>query len=165
MLNEHSDLNIVIDDDEQHSPGWKFSEWEMKGIPLRLELGPKDLEKEQVVVVRRDTGEKLFVKISELKRKIDELLIEIHKNLFDKAKKFISQNTVETKIWDDLIKAVENKKLVKTLWCKDSKCEELMKEKSGAKTLNMPFEQGKIEGVCAHCKKPAKTWVMVGKSY
>lgn len=166
MLNENSDLNIFIDDDEQHSPGWKFSEWEMKGIPIRLELGPKDLEKDQVVVVRRDTGEKLFVKCSELKNKINEVLIEIHNNLFSKAKHFISQNTIETHNWDDIVKSVENKKLVKTVWCENSKCEDLIKEKlGGAKTLNMPFEQGKIEGVCAHCKSPGKTWVMIGKSY
>ena len=126
-LNEYS---IFIDDRDGYSPGWKFNEWEIKGVPIRIEIGPKDIEKKQCVLVRRDTSQKRFIKIKDIKKEVEKTLEDIQDNLFKKAKKFLKQNTIETHSWKDFQKAIKNKKLVKTSFCGDIECEDFIIEKT-----------------------------------
>ena len=147
-------------------PGWKFSEYEMKGVPLRLEVGPKDIEKNQVVLVRRDTREKLFVPMNELETKVPELLIDIQKSLFEKARDAQNNRTFSAKTVEEL-KEILDKTLgfVNAPWCGDVACEEKVKEVASASSRCMPFDQPEDAGVCLCCGKPAKTNVIWGRAY
>ncbi|MBT5424303.1 proline--tRNA ligase, partial [archaeon] len=156
----------IFDDREDYSAGWKFNEWELKGVPIRIELGPKDIEKKHVVVSRRDTGEKEFVKWENLKSYIETLISEIHNNMFNKAKKHIKDSLITVKNWDEFLKAVKDKKWIKANHCANPKCEEEIKEKTnGVKTNCIPFDQPKTLGSCVYCNKPSKYEVLFAKSY
>jgi len=158
--------NIEIDKREEYSAGWKFNEWELKGIPLRIELGPKDLEKNQVVLVRRDTGEKKSVKIKEREKKIKQALENIQKNLFTKAKEFLGKSIVEINSWKDFLKAIKAKKIVKVFFCGEKECEDLIKyEADGATTRCIIFDGKKANGKCIKCGKKAQYKVYFSKSY
>ncbi|MBW3019462.1 proline--tRNA ligase [Candidatus Woesearchaeota archaeon] len=158
-------LNVKLDDRDEYSSGWKFNEWELKGVPIRIEVGPKDVEKNQAVLVRRDTGKKETVKMTAVAKRVEELLEEIQKSLFNKAKKFIKDSTVEAKNKTEFDKAIKNKKMVYCKWCDTAECEEQTKDRTGAKTLNKPFEQPKITGKCTLCNKDAKVMCYFAKSY
>jgi len=110
-------VRVEFDDRENYSPGWKFNQWEMKGVPLRIEIGPKDLEKGHAMVVRRDTGEKTPIKFDDLKTKVKEMLDLIQKDLFSKAKKFLDSNMVDVTTMDEMKKAISEKKFVSIPWC------------------------------------------------
>ncbi|HIH15640.1 MAG TPA: proline--tRNA ligase [Nanoarchaeota archaeon] len=160
------EYKVHFDEREEYTPGFKYNEWELKGVPLRLELGPKDLEKKQIVVVRRDTGKKEFVLIKDIEQKIPELLEDIQKSLFQKAEAGIKSNTIEVNSFTEFKKAIQNKKRVKAIWCTKESCEEKIKESTeGAKSLNIPFNQKKIKGKCFHCGEPADSFAYFGKSY
>jgi len=163
MLSKVARVKIDISD---KMPGWKFSEYEMKGVPLRLEVGPKDIEKDQVVLVRRDTREKLFVPMDELELKVPELLIDIQKSLFEKARDAQNNRTFSAKTVEEL-KEILDKTLgfVNAPWCGDVACEEKVKEVAGASSRCMPFDQPENAGVCLCCGKPAKTNVIWGRAY
>ncbi|MBU3214972.1 proline--tRNA ligase [Clostridium estertheticum] len=163
MLSKVARVKIDISD---KMPGWKFSEYEMKGVPLRLEVGPKDIEKNQVVLVRRDTREKLFVPMDELESKIPELLIDIQKSLFEKASDAQNIRTFSAKTVEEL-KEILDKTLgfVNAPWCGDLACEEKVKEVAGASSRCMPFDQPEDAGVCLCCGKPAKANVIWGRAY
>ena len=138
----------------------------MKGIPIRIEIGPKDLEKEQVVLVRRDNGKKEFVKIKKLKNNVEKNLKEIQNSLYQKAKKFLNSNIVKAENWNQFIDGIKNKKLVLAKFCGNKDCEEWIKDESkGASSRCIPFKQEKISGNCVHCNKKAKYWVYIGRSY
>lgn len=159
-------FDVEIDDRDSYSPGWKFNEWEMKGVPIRIEIGPKDLAKSQAVLVRRDTGDKKVVKISEIKNVVTKLLDDIQNNLFEKAKKFIDLSIIEVKNMKELIKVIKDKKMAKAPWCNTPECEENLKDKTGgAKSLNIPFDQPKVSGKCVCCDKEAKVVALFAKSY
>ena len=164
IKNKLKKYNIEIDKRDEYSPGWKFHEWELKGVPLRIELGPKDLEKSQVVLVRRDTGEKEFVKITELNKKVKQTLDEIQKNLFTKAKKFMDSNIVEVDNWKDFLKAIKAKKIPKAFFCGEKECEESIKFESDGATSRCIESNTKI-GKCIKCGKKAKYKVYFSKSY
>ncbi len=160
------DYNIEIDNRGEYSPGWKFHEWELKGIPLRIELGPKDLEKNQAVLVRRDTGEKEFVKIAELNKKVKQSLDKIQKNLFTKAKNFLNKNIVDVDNWNDFLKAIKAKKIPKAFFCGKKECEELIKyEADGATTRCIISDGKKANGKCIKCGKKSEYKVYFSKSY
>ncbi len=162
-----SDLNPHLDDREGYSPGWKYSEWELKGVPLRIELGPKDLEKNQVMIARRDNGEKIAVKIKDLSKKVPQMLEDMQKNLYKKAEKLIEEGLVEIKTMPELQKAVQNKKIALAPFCGDPECEEKVREKNeGVKSLNSPLNQKPLKGKkCFSCGKTAEFMVYFGKSY
>jgi len=158
-------FNPILDDRESYSPGWKFSEWELKGIPIRIEIGPKDIEKKQVTVIRRDTSEKLYLKQNELSKKISIILKEIQSNLYNKSRDFTLRNIVEAKSLEELKRIINNKKIALASLCNSKKCEEVIKDKTGAKTLNIPFEQPENQGNCISCGKKSSYLVRIAKSY
>ncbi|MCH3964918.1 MAG: proline--tRNA ligase [Clostridium sp.] len=153
-------------DDSDKMPGWKFSEYEMKGVPIRLEIGPKDIEKNQVVLVRRDTGEKAFVPMNEIEQKIPELLNDIHNNMLESARKSVESKTHEALDMEQFKDIVENKTgFVKAMWCGDKECEDKIREETGATSRCMPFEQEEISDTCVYCGKKAKKLVYWGRAY
>jgi prolyl-tRNA synthetase len=147
-------------------PGWKFNEYEMKGIPIRLEVGPKDIEHEQVVLVRRDSGEKIIVPMGELEIKIPALLEEIQSDLFNKALSHREQHTSNAVTFDEFKrKLVDNPGFIKAMWCGDLACEEFIKEETSASSRCIPFEQEHISDTCVCCESPAISMVYWAKAY
>ena len=150
-------------DDSDNSPGWKFAEYEMKGVPLRVEIGPKDIEKEQCVVARRDTGEKVFVPLAELESKIKELLDAVHDNMYAMALKNREDNTFDIKSPAEAKAIAEGKGgFLRSEWCGALECEMALKEQAGVTSRCMPLEQSGTEGVCPVCGKPCKTDIYWG---
>ena len=164
---EKKGISVHLDDREGYSPGWKFNEWEMKGIPVRIELGPKDLDKNQVTVVRRDTGEKQSLPFSALDTEVRLLLEQMQQELYEKAEKFLKESIVKAETTKEAEKAIKADKLVFAPWCGTELCEKKFKEKTGAKSLNSPFEQPKMkkDQPCFACKEKASAWFYVGRSY
>ncbi|MEN9626582.1 MAG: hypothetical protein RL557_910 [archaeon] len=159
-------FNPKIDEREEYSPGWKFSEWELKGIPLRIEIGPKDLEKKQAVIVKRTDGKKKEVKLTQLKKEVEKALEEIQKELYDKAEKKLKESMTKAESVKELQNAVANKKIALVPLCSSPECEDVIKEKTtGIKTLNMPLEQSAKGKKCIQCNQPAAYLVYMGKSY
>lgn len=148
------------------TPGWKFSEYEMKGVPIRLEIGPKDIEKNQVVLARRDTSEKIFVSMDELEEKIAALLDEIHENMLAKAENNLKEKTYEAHNLDEFVETINTKPgFIKAMWCGDRACEDKIKELTTATSRCIPFEQEEIADTCVCCGKKAKKLVYWGKAY
>ncbi len=153
-------------DDSDKMPGWKFAEYEMKGVPIRLEIGPKDIEKNQVVLVRRDNGEKITVSIDEVETKIPALLDDIHNSMFEAAKKIREEKTSSATNMEQFKDIVENKTgFVKAMWCGDRACEDKIKEETGATSRCIPFKQEKISGTCVCCGKKTDQMVYWGRAY
>ncbi len=161
------EFNPILDDREDYSPGWKYNEWELKGIPIRIEIGPKDLENNSVTVVKRTSKNKFSVKISELKEQIPSLLEEIQKELFNKAKKLLKNSIKKTENKKELIEFIKNKKMVMVPLCSSIECEDILKaDTKGAKTLFIDPKKTSVKGKkCIICNKPADYWVYVGKTY
>ncbi len=158
-------LRVKTDDSDQ-SNGWKYAEYEMKGVPLRVEIGPKDMEKNQCVIARRDTGEKYFVPLEELEEKVQSLLKEVHDNLYESAKARLAANTFAFDSVEALKAAQEEHTcFAKTMWCGDEACEVAMKEQAGVSSRCIPFEQEHLGDTCPVCGKPAKKMVIWGVAY
>ena len=153
-------------DNSDNSPGWKFSQWEMKGVPLRLEIGPKDIEKNQCVLVRRDNREKTFVSLDELETAIPAQLEALAQSLYNRALENRENRTWSATTMDEVKALAEsNNGYIKTMWCGDLACEEKMKEEAGLSSRCMPFEQEHLSDVCPICGKPARVMVYWGKAY
>jgi prolyl-tRNA synthetase len=153
-------------DDSEKSPGWKFSEQEMRGIPIRVELGPKDIEKNQAVLVRRDTREKTVVSIDELPSVIPQLLETIQKDMFLRAKAHRDSHTYDAHNYGEFKEIINNKPgFVRAMWCGDPACEEKIKADTTATSRCIPFEQEQIADTCVCCGRPAKKMVFWGKAY
>jgi len=156
---------IKIDDRAQYTPGWKFNDWELKGVPLRLELGPKDLKKNQVVMVRRDTGVKEEIAIDKLIDNFEKIIADIQDAIFQRAKDFVKENTHEAKTFEELSEILNTKRgFVWASWCGESECEKEIKEKIKATIRCVPLDSKK-GGSCVHCNKPAKEKVLFAQSY
>ena len=160
-------LSPILDDREDSTPGRKFSEWELKGIPIRIEIGPKDLEKNSVTIAKRNDGKKIIVKISMIKKEIPKLLEQIQKELYKNAEKILKSSIEKTEDKKQLIKFIKEKKMVLVPMCSSEKCEDILKEETGgAKTLFIDPENTSIKNKrCIICNKPADYWVYVGKTY
>ncbi len=158
-------FNPILDNSEEYSPGYKFSEYELKGIPLRIELGPRDLEKKEVIIVRRDNSEKISVKINILKKEIPKILENMQKEMFERAKKRLENSIIEIKNKKDFEKSIKENKLIKINWCGETSCEEDIKEKTGLSSRCIPLEGNKLLGRCVWCEKPAKEIMYFSKSY
>ena len=156
----------VKTDDSDKSPGWKFSEQEMRGIPLRVEIGPKDIEQNQAVIVRRDTREKTVVSFDELAEKTQEILDAMQADMLARAKARVEESTYEAATYDEFKDIAANKPgFIKMMWCGDLDCELKIKEETGVTSRCIPFEQKVISDVCPVCGKPAKKMVYWGKAY
>lgn len=166
LKNTLSRIARVDIDASDKKPGWKFNEYEMKGIPVRLEIGPKDIENKQVVLVRRDTLEKVVVPIAELEVKLPELLDEIQANLYNKALKHREERTSVALTLPELKETLETKPgFIKAMWCGDLACEEKIKEETTATSRCIPFEQEHLSDQCVCCGKEAKHMVYWAKAY
>lgn len=154
-------------DDTEKTPGWKFSEQEMQGIPLRIEIGPKDIEKNQVVVVRRDTREKMVFSIDEVADKLFDVLETIQKDMYDRAKAFLDKHIDEAVTMDEMVeKFKENRGFIKAMWCGEEECEgEIKYATGGASTRCLIEDEEPISDKCIFCGKPAKFKAYFGKSY
>ena len=154
-------------DDSDKSPGWKFSEQEMRGIPLRVEIGPKDIEAEKCVIVRRDTREKIECNLVDLAQKVGELLEQIQKDMYETAKAHVQAHTYEAHDYEEFKKTVEEKPgFIKAMWCGDQSCEDKIKEETSATSRCMPFEGNEpINNKCVCCGRPADHLVLWGKAY
>ncbi len=153
-------------DASDNSPGWKFAEYEMKGVPLRLELGPKDIEKNQCVLVRRDNREKVFVSLDDLETEIPRLLDAVQQGLYDAALARREKMTYTAATLDELKDIADNKPgFIKAMWCGSRECEEKLKEVAGISSRCIPFEQEQIADTCVCCGKPAKHMLYWGKAY
>ena len=160
-----SNFRVKVDYSDK-SPGWKFSEQEMRGIPMRIEIGPKDIEAGQAVLVRRDTGEKTVVALDEIDTKVGELLDSIQNDMLERAKKHLEAHTYEARTYEEFKDTIANKPgFVKAMWCGDLECELKIKEDTTATSRCMPFKQEHLSDTCVCCGKPAKKMVYWGKAY
>ncbi len=152
-------------DDSDKSAGWKFSEYEMRGVPVRIELGPKDIENNQAVLVSRVDREKVFVSLDNIEEELQKLLDKIQNQMLDAALKNREEKTSSAATYDEFKKRVENGGFVKAMWCGDEACENKIKEDTTATSRCIPFEQEKISDKCICCGKPADKMIYWGKAY
>jgi prolyl-tRNA synthetase len=164
---EHAGLSVFVDERDDKKPGWKFSEWELKGVPVRLEVGLKDIEKDAVMAVRRDNGKKESLALKGLPASIEALLDDIQNSLFAKSKKFLDDHVHDAADFEHFKKTLEEHKgFVRMSWCDRRECEDEIKEKTTATVRIIPFEHAKpTQAKCAHCGNPAKTMAYFAKSY
>jgi prolyl-tRNA synthetase len=160
-------IRVTLDEREGQSPGWKFNDWEMRGVPLRVELGPKDVAKQAAVLARRDRPGregKISASLADLPATIERLLAEIQQALHDKALAFRKSNTHDAKTYDDLKKAVENG-FALSFWCGSADCEAKIKEETRATMRCIPLEQEGGSGNCVYCAQPAAARAIFARAY
>ncbi len=163
---EQAGMSVKVDDRVQYTPGWKFNEWELKGVPLRLEVGPRDLEKRQVTGVRRDTRQKIPIGDGELVEKVKSLLKDIQQNLFEKAKRFLDEHIKSVSNYEEFKKIVTGDGgFVRACWCSDFLCEQKIKEETGATIRLIPFEKETVFSQCIYCGKTADQVAYFARAY
>ena len=157
---------VELDLRDNYSTGYKFNDWEMRGVPVRIEMGPRDIENGICVLVRRDTLEKEEVKIEDLSTRVESLLEEIQANMFNECKKRVEERTSVAKNMDEFTKNINEKQgFINAMWCGSEECEDKIKELTGAKSRCIPFEQEHISETCVCCGKKAKHMVVWGRQY
>lgn len=161
-----SGIRVKLDDSD-NSPGWKFAQYEMKGVPVRVEIGPKDIENNQCVIVTRHNNEKTIVSLDELESAAASKLKEVHDGLYNKALENLERRTYDCTSIDEIISTLNEKGdgFIRAMWCGDEACEDEVKEKTGAGSRCIPFEQKVISDKCVCCGKPAKKLVYWGRAY
>ena len=160
-----SNFRVKVDSTDK-SPGWKFSEQEMRGIPIRVEIGPKDIEAGKCIICRRDTREKIEVSLTELEGRVSEVLETMQKEMLERARAHRDAHTYTAADFEEFVKIFEEKTgFVKAMWCGEQACEDAIKEKLAVTSRCMPFEQEKISDTCVCCGKSAKKMVYWGKAY
>ena len=159
-------VRVMLDDRDAYTPGWKFAEWELRGVPLRLEIGPKDIEKSQVLLVRRDTREKLPTPMDGLTAKIVNLLDTIQTNLFERAVKFREKRTKRVSTYEEFKALMEGRPgFVIAGWCGSAECEAQIKAETQATLRNIPFGFEKVSGTCVKCGRAAAGEAWFAKAY
>ena len=167
-------LRTKLDDRDNYTPGWKYNHWELKGVPLRVEFGPRDMEAGHCVVVRRDNGAKETVKLTDLTRRAAEMCEEVQADMLRRATEKRNAAVTTCMNWDGFVEALDQKKMILTPWCETKESEEQVKkltqaesEGGAAKTLCIPFQQPPLpKGTkCFITGAPATTWVLWGRSY
>jgi len=159
-------IRVMLDDREVYTPGWKFSEWEMRGVPLRVEIGPKDIEKAQVMAARRDTREKFAMPLEGLAARVEQVLGEIQQALFDRALRFREEHTTRTDSWDEFKAILEGRPgFVIAPWCGNTACEAEIKSETQATIRNLPFDRQAPGAPCLKCGQPATTLAYFAKAY
>ena len=159
-------VRVKLDASEENSPGWKFAEWELRGVPLRLEIGPKDLEKSQVFSARRDTRAKAAIPLAELRTRVPALLDEIQAALLAHAVEFRREHTTEASNWDEFKAAMEGRPgFVIAAWCGSAECEASIKAETQATLRNIPLGAPRVEGQCVRCNGAAQVSAWFAKAY
>jgi len=177
-------IRARVDLREGYTPGYKFNDWEMKGVPIRLEVGPKELEAKKALSVRRDTGEKAPVSLDGVAKSVKDLLNTIHNDMYTRAKTTFDERMKVVTKWEDVVPTLDGKNIVVMPWCEVEACEDDIKERSGrsaepqdsrapsagAKSLAIPFDQARWPKIekgtkCPACGSQAKRWTMFGRSY
>ena len=159
-------LRVKLDDSEQ-STGWKFSQYEMKGVPMRLEIGPKDMENNSCVLVSRVTREKKFVSLDNLEAEVEAMLAQVYEELCARARVNLEEKTHDAHSYEEFMDIAENKPgFIRAMWCGDAACEDKLKEETGGvKSRCIPFDEEKLGDVCVCCGKPARHMVVWGRQY
>jgi prolyl-tRNA synthetase len=161
-----SDLRIQIDSREGETAGYKFNKWELKGVPLRIEIGQKEAEKNEITLVRRDNGEKSTLPISKIGKDIPKILEEIQSTLLERHRQFTEENTRLVDSYDEFIETMKGKKgFIMAFWCEDKKCEDAIKSETKATTRCRLLDQKQEEGRCIYCNRPAKYRWVFAQSY
>ncbi|MEM3841248.1 MAG: His/Gly/Thr/Pro-type tRNA ligase C-terminal domain-containing protein [Candidatus Micrarchaeaceae archaeon] len=159
-------FRVFLDDSDAYSPGWKFNEWEKCGTPIRIELGEREISSKSVIVVRRDTNEKIEIDEVKLENELPKILESIHQNLYERSRNLIKSKLVKVENYEQLKEVIAAGKAAKALWCGNAACEEKIKDETSAKSSNMPFgEQDNVSGKCVYCGQPAKYVLNFGRSY
>jgi prolyl-tRNA synthetase len=159
-------FGVILDDREGYTPGWKFNHWELKGVPVRIELGPRDLKQGQVVMVRRDNGQKTPVKEADIPATVETLLTEIQDNLLAKAKALLQEKTTQVQSYDEFKNVICDKGgFVKAAWCGSADCEAKIKDETGATIRVRPFQKEEPTANCVYCGQKAKETVYFARSY
>ncbi|GAA4871849.1 proline--tRNA ligase [Paenibacillus vulneris] len=159
-------VRVKVDDRPDQSPGWKFNEYEMRGVPIRVELGPRDMENGQVVLVSRISGEKRVVQQDHFVEEVQKMLEEIHQQMYDRAKQFRDENFTSVDTLDEFKSFLEQKRgFALAGWCGSDACEAQVKEETGATSRNIPFEPGEHKSTCLVCGEASKHTVVFGKAY
>ncbi|MDH5483108.1 MAG: proline--tRNA ligase [Candidatus Bathyarchaeota archaeon] len=163
---QKSTISVVLDDRAEYTPGWKFNAWELKGVPIRIEIGPRDVKKKQVTLARRDTSERIALKEDDVVNEVTKLLEEIQSNLFNRAKKSLEESIATVETYDEF-KEIFRKKggFIRACWCSNSACEEKIKDETGATIRTVPLEKEKIFSKCVYCGEEAKEVVYFAKAY
>ncbi len=166
----YNQLNIKYrmecDTRESYTPGYKFNDWEMRGIPVRIEIGPRDIENGECIFVRRDTSEKIRVKLDEIETKLGEVLEQIQQNMYNECKENMEKRTSIANNVDEFIEKINtNQGFIKTMWCGNEECENKIKELTGAHSRCIPFKKETVGDKCVCCGKPADTYVIWGRQY
>ncbi|MGI0073838.1 MAG: proline--tRNA ligase [Nitrosotalea sp.] len=159
------DLRIHVDARDEFTPGYKFNDWEMKGVPLRIEIGPKDLAKGKIVLARRDSSKKSDLAFSEIEEDIVTALDDIQQNLYNNAKRFLSERTKNVSDFEQFKKELENGMFLYSPWCGDQKCEDMVKETTGADIRVIPLDGKSSNLPCMICKNPSKIDVIFARGY
>ena len=163
-LLKEAGIRVKLDESDK-TPGWKFSEYEMKGVPVRVEIGPRDIENGVVTLVKRNTGEKISVKKEEMVETVKQLMETIHKEMYQKAFRYLLDHITEVHNMDELNKALEKGGYAKMMWCEDEACENKIKELTNATARCIPFDQIPFDDKCPVCGKKAKKIVLFAKAY
>ena len=158
-------IRVHVDARDEWTPGYKFHDWEMKGVPLRIEIGPKDIAKGKMVLVSRDTQKKSDLVFSDAETGVESMLKEIQQSLFEKAKLLLKERTMKVSDFDKFKSEIENGMFLETSWCGDQKCEEKIKESTGADIRVIPFDNSKTGAPCVNCKRPGKENVIFARGY
>ena len=159
-------FRVKIDDRDKYSPGFKFNYWEMKGVPVRIEIGPRDIENGECVLVRRDTQEKITAKLDNINETVQKLLEDIHTNMFEMCKKRMEEKTSVATNMEEFKNNMEtNQGFIKAMWCGKEECEDKIKELTGAKSRCIPFKQEHISDKCVCCGEKADKMVVWGRQY
>ena len=158
-------IRVHIDTRDEFTPGYKFHDWEMKGVPARIELGPKDLARSKMVLVRRDSQKKTDLSFDNIETGIESMLNEIQQSLFEKAKKTLAEKTKDVLDFEKFKLELEKGLFLNSPWCGDQKCEEIVEETTGADIRVLPFDNKKPGAPCLICKKPSKEMAIFGRGY
>jgi prolyl-tRNA synthetase len=159
-------ISVILDDRDEYTPGWKFNQWELKGVPIRIEIGPRDLKQQQVVMVRRDTCQKTPVKEQDIPATVEKLLIEIQERMFAKAKAILQEKITAVQNYDEFKKVIADKGgFIKAAWCMSADCEAKIKDETGATIRVRPFEKEEPTSNCVYCGEKAKETVYFARSY
>ena len=158
-------FSVKLDDRDQYKPGYKFAEWELQGVPLRVEIGPRDVENSQLVLARRDTREKVPVALNEMVPKIEALLEDIQQSLFNRALQMRQENTFTLDDYHEFKEVLEKGAFIRAHWCGSGECELKIKEETKATIRNIPFDEPEEEGKCIYCGKPSSRRVIFARAY